>query len=39
VILDWLEGIRRFDAIAEWAWTVFEPMFKGTDEVTDEVDS
>lgn len=35
ILLDWLDGIRRFDAIAEWAWTVFEPMFR----VGDEIDS
>lgn len=27
VMLDWLNGMRQFDAIAEWAWTVFGPMF------------
>jgi hypothetical protein len=32
VILDWLDGIRQFDAIAEWTWNVFEPVFKAGDE-------
>ena len=27
-ILDWLSGMIQFDAIAEWAWTVFETMFE-----------
>lgn len=33
VLLGWLDGVRRFDAVADWAWGVFGGMFGGGDEV------
>jgi hypothetical protein len=33
LILDWLEDIRQIDATAQWAWTVFEPMFEARNAV------
>lgn len=32
-MLDWLDGMRQFDATAEWAWTGFEPMFEAGEQV------
>lgn len=33
LILNWLEDIRQIDATAQWAWTVFEPMFEARNAV------
>jgi hypothetical protein len=34
-ILEWLDGIRQIDAIAEWALDVLQPLFIAGDEVND----
>jgi hypothetical protein len=33
LILDWLEDIKQIDATAQWALTVFEPMFEARNAV------
>lgn len=31
LILDWLKDIKQIDATAQWAWSIFEPMFEAAD--------
>lgn len=32
LMLDWIRDVKQVDGIAEWAWTILEPLFSGTNQ-------